>query len=239
MRKITDKKIYDFSKCENGFVFTAVEPAINGSNKISLYSYNALTNSVEHMNTSDFKKNYIKLKFGEHAEEIADQLGNNSEFIFNDCTRFDNNEVIALNDEGNLSLFDSEGKLKVNKRLLYHDQYPTLSPASYKNSLWCAVPSANCIVNYSYKDNKIHLIAIGYQTDIFNCPRTVTVVGNNLYVCNKDSGKIKFLQLDNAYHIGTFKAFKEPVYKYIRSCGKDFVLLKSGIYEVDPNEFNV
>lgn len=236
MKKITSETIVDFSPSENGFVFTTVNLLESGSHKVSFYSYDAITASAEPLITPVTKKAYVNLKFGGHGAEIAAQLGENAEFIFNDCTRFYDNKVVTLNDNGQFALFSSEGKLQNNKRLLYRDKYATSSPAAYKHTLWCAVPSVNSIVNYSVEGNKIHVRVIGYEKNIFKYPQSVTIVDNNLYVCNRDTGIINFIQLDKAYQMGIFKAFKEPVYKYIRSCDKDFVLLESGIYEVEPNE---
>ena len=237
MRKITGETIADFSPSENGFVFTSVNLLESGSQKVSFYSYDAITDSAEPMITPVTKKTYAQLKFGGHGAEISEQLGNNAEFLFNDCTRFYNNSIVALDDNGNFSRFSPDGVLEERKRLLYREKYPTSSPAAYKHTLWCAVSGANSIVNYCIEDNKIHVRVIGLGKTIFDYPQSITIVDNNLYVCNRDSGKINFIQLDKSYQMGIFKAFKEPVYKYIRSCDKDFVLLESGIYEVEPNEF--
>ena len=73
---------------------------------------------------------------------------------------------------------------------------------------------------------------IGSETSpTFNEPVSVSLYDNQVFVCNAGSKKIRTVSLDN-YLANDYKQFEEPVYKYIRSAGKEFVVLSSGVYEL-------
>ena len=63
----------------------------------------------------------------------------------------------------------------------------------------------------------------------FNNPVSISKYGNELFICNKGSNKVRTINL-NDYSVNDFRIFDEPVYKYLRSCGKEIVLLESGVY---------
>ena len=43
--------------------------------------------------------------------------------------------------------------------------------------------------------------------------------------------KVRKINL-NDYSVSDFRIFDEPVYKYLRSCGKEIVVLESGVYVI-------
>ena len=50
-----------------------------------------------------------------------------------------------------------------------------------------------------------------------------------MFICNVDSKKVRTISLKD-YSVNDFRIFDEPVYKYLRSCGKEIVVLESGVY---------
>ena len=63
----------------------------------------------------------------------------------------------------------------------------------------------------------------------FNNPVSISKYDNELFICNKGSNKVRTINLKD-YSVNDFRIFDEPVYKYLRSCGKEIVVLESGVY---------
>jgi hypothetical protein len=67
------------------------------------------------------------------------------------------------------------------------------------------------------------------ESTSFQNPVSISKYDDILYVCNKDSRKVRTINLRD-YSVNDYRIFDEPVYKYLRSCGKEIVVLQSGVY---------
>ena len=67
------------------------------------------------------------------------------------------------------------------------------------------------------------------ESSTFDKPISVSRYDDELYVCNANSNKVRTVNLKD-FSVNDFRIFDEPVYKYLRSCGREIVSLKSGVY---------
>lgn len=102
-----------------------------------------------------------------------------------------------------------------------------------RKSLWCVVPERNAIINYSIDEARVLLRIGGGAQSAFSYPTSITLLGGSIFVCNRDSHKIRTVQINNStYAINDYRTFSEPVYKYFRVGGREYALLDSGVYEI-------
>ena len=110
---------------------------------------------------------------------------------------------------------------------------PACNPVAYEKSLWCVVPERDAIINYSIDEARVLLRIGGGAQSAFSYPTSITLIRGNIYVCNRDSHKIRMVQIgNNTYAIDDYRTFNEPVYKYFRVGSREYALLDSGVYEI-------
>ncbi len=228
MRQILKANIVDIAPYDQGFVYTEKKQLENGSYKISFYSYDSETSIVAPIT----KRTYAELKFGANGNRIADELGKSGEFIFCESARFFNNLVVTLDSDGNFSIFSPKGSLLQQSELSYQNA-PVCCPVAYEKTLWCVVPERNAIINYSIEEGRVLLRIGGGNQTTFSYPISLSLILGKIYICNRDSGKIRTVQVENdTYAVADYLSFDEPVYKYFRIYDKEYVLLESGVYEI-------
>ena len=69
----------------------------------------------------------------------------------------------------------------------------------------------------------------GENSAAFSRPVSLSKYGNELFICNAGSYKIRTVNLKD-YSVRDFRTFDEPVRRYVRTCGKEIVQLDSGVY---------
>ncbi len=228
MRQILNADIVDIAPCDQGFVYTEKRQLENGSCKVSFFSYDCDTVIYAPIT----KRTYAELKFGANGNQIADGLGKSGEFIFSEPARFFNNLVVTLNREGKFTIFSPKGSLLEQTELSYQGA-PVCCPVAYEKTLWCVVPERNAIINYSIEEERVLLRIGGSNQSAFSYPISLSLILGKIYICNRDSGKIRTVQVENdTYAVADYLEFDEPVYKYFRIYNREYVLLKSGVYEI-------
>ena len=174
----------------------------------------------------------VSCKFGQNGSRIADELGQKGEFIFAQPTRFFNNCTVTLDRAATFSLFTPEGSCVRRYEFTYQGA-PVCNPVAYEKSLWCVVPERDAIINYSIDEARVLLRIGGGAQSAFSYPTSITLIRGNIYVCNRDSHKIRTVQIGNStYAIDDYRTFNEPVYKYFRVGSREYALLDSGVYEI-------
>lgn len=223
MKKIFGFEVFDIIPCPQGIIFSHKQLYNGTSYKVSFYMYNSETSKTVPV-TKDV---YLAYKFGENFEAIAESIG---DYVSCEATVFKNGSVGIVYPSGEAGLFDKRGKNIWTGDLLYHD-CPISSIVADGTQFWTAIPLQNSIISYSIIHKKFNM-RIGSETSpTFSEPVFVSIYGNDIFVCNAGSKKIRTVSLDN-YIANDYKQFSEPVYKYIRSAGKEYVVLASGVYEL-------
>jgi hypothetical protein len=171
------------------------------------------------------KDTYLAYKFGTGYREISSQL---KDYVSCSTAFYKDRYVHVVFPTGEMGTFDNTGTLLWTGDLTYHDS-PVRSCAMDGKYIWCAVPDQNAVVRYSTKLERVDLRVGGINTEAFRRPMSVTRVDNSIYVCSKISMNIKVISLDN-YIVTGYRQFSEPVLRYLKSGGKETVVLSSGVY---------
>ena len=170
----------------------------------------------------------VKYKFGENYAAIADEIG---DYVSCEAALFKNKSVIVVYPSGETGLFDKRGRNVWTGDLFYHD-CPITGAVANGVYFWSAIPLQNSIISYSVPHKKFSMRIGGESSPTFSQPVSVSLYKNELFVCNAGSNKIRVVDLKN-YLASDFRQFDEPVYKYLRAGGKEFVILASGVYTLN------
>lgn len=228
LQRILNADIVDITTIDGGFIYAEKKMLENGSCRVSFYSYDCETS----ISTPITRGEYVSCKFGQNGSRIADELGQKGEFIFAQPTRFFNNCTVTLDRAGTFSLFTPEGSCVRRYEFTYQGA-PVCNPVAYEKSLWCVVPERDAIINYSIDEARVLLRIGGGAQSAFSYPTSITLLGGSIFVCNRDSHKIRTVQINNStYAINDYRTFNEPVYKYFRVGSREYALLDSGVYEI-------
>lgn len=221
MKKISSTDIFDLIPFKSGFIYVKKAELENGSFKLKFYGYD-----VKKMENAPITKSvYLLSKFGSSFNIIAEKLG---DYASCDAGILPNKYVSVVYPTGEMGLFDEKAALIWTGDLQYKGS-PVQSLAVDGNNIWCCVPKLNSIINYSIVNKKVSMRIGSENSTAFSNPISVVKYDDELFVVNKDSCKVRIVSL-NDYSVRDFRLFDEPVLKYIRTNGKEVVLLESGIY---------
>ncbi|MBO5333042.1 MAG: hypothetical protein J6B37_02890 [Clostridia bacterium] len=220
MQKIVDS-VYDIIAFSNGIIYTKKTVLENGSVKVSFYGYD-----IKRMqNTPVTKSVYLLNKYGPEYKKIAEQLG---DYVSCDAEILPSKHVVVVYNSGETGIFSPDGEMVWSSDLNYQGSEISGAVAD-GNQIWSVVPDKNCVVNYSISHKKFSMRIGSLQSTSFQNPVSISKYDNELFICNADSKKVRTINLKD-YSVNDFRIFDEPVYKYLRSCGKEIVVLESGVY---------
>ncbi len=221
MIKIIDSNIIDVITFSNGIIYTKKRLLENGSYKVTFYGYD-----IKRMeNTPVTKSVYLLNKYGPEYKKIAEQLG---DYVSCDASVNSLRQTIVVYPTGETGIFGPNGEMFWSSDLRYHDS-EIAGIACDDTTFWSVVPDLNCVVNYSISHKKFSMRIGSESSDTFSHPVSISKYDNELFICNEESCKIRLISL-NDYSVNDFRIFDEPVYRYMRSAGKEIVQLQSGIY---------
>ncbi len=220
MHKIVDS-VYDIIAFSNGIIFTQKTVLENGAVKVNFYGYD-----IKRMqNTPVTKSVYLLNKFGAEYKKIAEQLG---DYVSCDADIMASKHSVVVYDSGETGIFSPEGDMIWSCDLSYQGSEIN-GVVVDGNQFWSVVPEKNCVVCYSTTYKKFSMRLGSQESTSFQNPVAISKYDNVLYICNKDSRKVRTINLKD-YTVSDYRIFDEPVYKYLRSCGKEIVVLESGVY---------
>lgn len=220
MKKITDS-IYDIIAFSNGIIYTRKTVLENGSVKVNFYGYD-----IKRMqNTPVTKSVYLLNKFGAEYKKISEQLG---DYISCDADITANKYPIVIYETGETGVFSPDGDIVWSGDINYLD-CEVNGVAIDGDRFWSVVPDKNCVVSYSIPHKRFNMRIGSLDSPSFHKPVAISKYDNELYICNADSCKIRKISLKD-YSVSDYMSFDEPVYKYLRSCDREIVVLESGLY---------
>ncbi|MCR5151353.1 MAG: hypothetical protein K6B52_09050 [Clostridiales bacterium] len=223
MQKIFNADILDLIVTDNGFIYSCEETNEDG-NKIALFYEYSEDNDV-------FTKipvvEYITAKYGKHGRRIAKSLG---DFITCRVINLENDVCLASYRNGLNRYFDSYGAAEDSFKIEYLGN-PACSPAPGGKNLWYAVPDSNTVICYSLKYERIEVRMGSPDEKAFFHPTDIKMYDNMLYVCNKNSYKIKTIDI-KTFDVQDYCIFSEPVSGYFRTDIGEYVILNSGVYSL-------
>ncbi len=221
MQKIVDTDIIDIIAFSNGIIYTKKSEAENGAVRVNFYGYD-----IKRMQRTPVTKSvYLLNKYGSEYKKIAEQLG---DYVSCDADVSNAKQTVVVYPSGETGVFSPDGNMIWSSDLRYHDS-EIAGVVCDDRLIWSVVPDLNCVVSYSLSHKKFSM-RIGSETsDSFQKPVSLSKYNDELYICNEGSKKVRVISLKD-YSVKDFRIFDEPVYKYLRSCGKEIVWLESGIY---------
>lgn len=220
MQKIVDS-VYDIIAFSNGIIYTRQKTLENGAARVSFYGFD-----IKRMqNTPVTKSVYLLNKFGPGYKKIAEQLG---DYVSCDADITSTKQVVVVYPSGETGIFSPDGEMVWSCDLAYHNS-EIRGAVCDGRYIWSVVPDKNCLVSYSIPHKKFSMRIGSEESNTFDNPISISKYDNELFVCNRNSNKIRRISLKD-YSVKDFRIFDEPVYRYLRSCGKEIVLLKSGVY---------
>ncbi len=221
MLKIVSLDIVDLITFPSGILFVIKETLRDDSVKVSFYSFDTATKSIATVT----KNAYLFSKFGPAYAPIAQQLG---DYVSCDTAKLWNGQTFIIYSTGEMGLFDENGALLRTGDLTYRD-LPARDAAVDNNYIWSVVPAGNLIVRYSLLQDRV-VMRIGGDADTsFSGPVAIEEYDGYLYVSCRDSRKIKRVNLKDR-SVEEYKAFDEPVFKYLQVGDCEFAVLESGVY---------
>ena len=221
MQRILNAQLLDIMPFQQGFLYSKKELLENGSIKVSFHYYDQELKGSEPI----VKNDYLQAKFGSYFRTIAEQLG---DFVSCETSFFPNGAVAVVYKTGELYIFNASGDVAVNLELQYQGA-PIQSPAVDEKCIWFAVPERNAVISFCPSEKRVLLRIGGGKSNAFDCPVGVTKILDKLYICNKNSCKIRSIKLED-YSVKDCFTFDEPVYKYFRVYDKQYAVLDSGVY---------
>lgn len=223
MRQVLNTRPLDILPYQQGFIYSKKEPLENGSIKVTFHFFD----QDIHISEPVVKSTYLQAKFGNAYRSIVEQLG---DFITCDTSFFHNGAVSVLYKTGDLSIFSAGGNLVLDNNLMYQEAVVECPTVDEKN-IWFVVPERNAVISYSPGEQRVLLRIGGGKSNAFDCPIGVIKILNTLYVCNKNSCKIRTIKLED-YSVKDYREFNEPVHKYFQVYDKEYAVLDSGVWRL-------
>ncbi len=220
MQKIVDS-VYDIIAFSNGIIYTKKSVLENGAVKVNFFGYD-----IKRMQDTPVTKSvYLLNKYGAEYNKIAEQLG---DYVSCDADIMPSKHTVVVYDSGESGMFSPTGDMVWSSDLNYQG-CEINGVAADGRQFWSVVPDKNCVVSYSISHKKFSMRIGSPESTSFQHPVSITKYDNELFVCNTESRKVRTINL-NDFSVNDFRIFDEPVYKYLRSCGKEIVVLESGVY---------
>lgn len=217
----------DIVPLEIGFIYAQKAHLPNGQDTVAFYVYDQ-----DGDRTLPVKiKTYLEAKFGFQYREIAKKLGN---YIACESAVLKSNGVVTLFDDGNMNIFDSNGDVAMQEKLVYQS-CPIRSLALDGNCFWCSVPDRNSIVKFSPIEKRVLLRIGGGASVAFQRPVSVFKNEDKLYVCNEATKNIRTISLKD-YSVNDYVKFKESVHKYFKVGFFEYAVLDSGVYCIEERD---
>ncbi len=227
MLRIVKAQLLDVVPLEIGFIYAQRAKLPNGQETVAFFVYDQ-----DGDRTLPVKiKMYLEAKFGLQYREIAKKLGN---YIACDAAVLKSNGVVTLFDDGNMNIFDSDGSIAMQEKLVYQN-CPIRSLALDGNCFWCVVPDRNSIVKFSPIEKRVLLRIGGGASVAFRRPLSIFKSEDKLYVCTEHNNAVRTINL-NDYSVKDYLSFSEPVKKYFKVGFMEYVVLESGIYCIEPKD---
>lgn len=227
MIRIVKAQLLDIVPLEIGFIYAQRAKLPNGQETIAFYVYDQ-----DGDRTLPVKiKMYLEAKYGLQYREIARKLGN---YIACDAAVLKSNGVITLFDDGNMNIFDADGSIAMQEKLIYQN-CPIRSLALDRNCFWCVVPDRNSIVKFSPIEKRVLLRIGGGASMAFRRPLSIFKNEDTLYVCCEYNNMVRTVNL-NDYSVKDYLKFDEPVKKYFKVGFMEYVVLESGVYCIESKD---
>ena len=208
---------------EHGFIYSKKIRTDEGRVKIS---YNTFLTEIGETHSIS-RASYLFNKFGGTYKNIANQLG---DYVTCDSTLLPDGRRMVVFPSGEYGIFTANGMVQSTGDLKYKDDRAHGICMDGEN-FWSVVPNSNCVIRFNTKSLNINMRIGGGRYSAFERPEDIVMYDGKLFVSCAESCCVKTIDLKD-YSVKTYMIFDEPIWKYLRINGKEFVLLNSGIYKL-------
>ena len=223
MKKLFSEQIYDMLPYEGGFIVVYRRNEVTDRVVVS-YKSVSLSSGVVSQRT---KTDYEYIKFGELYKTLQfDGAG----FITCKCTPIDNDRLFVVTDDGHAKIFDKDGYVEWEGTVRYKECGPS-AVAHHGHTLWASFAERNALIRFNLRTMREELRIGGSNDSSFDSPSGlwVNMPEEQLVVCNAKANNILEVNM-KTYTVHERATFEEPVHRYMRIEGKEFVQLDSGLY---------
>lgn len=221
MKQLFGGEVYEVLPLKDGIIFSFCK----GSNEENvLVSYRML--SFDNGRFTNVENDiYLITKFGNNYRAISALCENH---IKAKSIVLPSGKVFLLQPDGKAQLVGNDAVPLWTGNLTYRNTAPS-DVAFYNNTLWTAYPECDVLVSYNLATMREELRIGGGANSPLKKPRSISVEGDCITVCNTESQNIVEVNL-STYKVRELETFEEPVYQYLEVAGNRFALLKSGLY---------
>lgn len=221
MKKIFDGEVYEVLPLKGGIIFSYCKES-NEENVLVAYRMLSFDNGRFSNVENDI---YLITKFGNNYKSIAALCENH---IKTKSITLQSGKVFLMQPDGTAQLVDNDATPIWTGKLSYKNQIPS-DIAIHNNSLWAVYPDCNVLLSYNLATMREELRIGGGENSPLKKPRSISVNGDCITVCNIESQNIVEVNLTN-YKVREVQNFDEPVYQYLDVSDNRFALLSSGLY---------
>ena len=221
MKQLFDGEVYDILPLKDGIIFSYCKDS-NEENVLVAYRMLSFDNGRFTNVENDI---YLITKFGNNYRAIAELCENH---IKTKSIVLPSGRVFLMQPDGSAQLVGNDATPLWTGNLCYRNTVPA-DIALYNNTLWAVYPDCNVLLSYNLATMREELRIGGGANSPFKKPRSISVKGDCITVCNTESQNIVEVNLSN-YKVRELETFDEPVYQYIEVAGNRFVLVASGLY---------
>lgn len=223
MKKLFEGEVYEVLPLRDGIIFSYCKETFDDN---VLVAYRML--SFDNGKFSNVENDiYLITKFGNNYKAVASLFENHIKVR---SIVLPSGKVFIMQPDGSTQLLDNDATPVWTGSLSYRSTLPS-DIALYNNTLLAAYPDCNAILSYNIATMREEL-RIGGGKSPFNKPRSISVNGECITVCNLESQNLLEVNLSN-YKIKELETFEEPIYQYLEVAGNRFALLQSGLYLLD------
>ena len=221
------KQIFSGNVCEiiekpDGIVFSYIEEVLNDGFFIKYKMLDMKSGSV-----NEIAKNvYFLTKFGSnyrHALKVAEH------HITSKAIPLPGGKLFLSNKSGECFLLDGDGTVLWTGAIIYREN-PPYDIALYNNCVWATFTDNNVLIKFNLATMREEL-RIGGTKSPFLAPKGIFIEGNTAIVCNAGSNSLTKINLDT-YAVEEYAKFEESIKSYVKVGAFEYVLLKSGIYQL-------
>lgn len=224
MTKIFNETALNILPLPNGFIVAFCKSDGEEDGKM-VVAYNLVSFDKETV-SSVTRSVYQLAKFGQGYKDIEAKLEN----PFYWKTLFlQSDNIFCYYPDGSAKIFDENAQIKWEGTVTYSGCGAT-DFALQGDGLWTTFPEKNCIAKINLRNMQEEL-RIGGESSAFQCPESLYLYENTLYVCDSGSGKVWAVNTLN-YSVSEYLTFEEPVRQFIKIGDAVLVRLDSGVYKI-------
>ena len=223
MKKLFDGEVYEVLPLRDGIIFSYCKESDN-ENVLVAYRMLSFDNGRFTNVENDI---YLITKFGNNYRAVSSLCDN---YIKVKSIVLPSGKVFLMRPDGTTQLVDNDATPIWTGTLSYRSEFSS-DITLHNNMLWAVYPGCDVLLSYNLSTMKPEL-RIGGKNSPFKRPKSISMNGDCINVCNLDAKSIIEVNLTN-YKTREIITFDEPVYQYLEVSGNRFALLESGLYYLD------